>query len=194
MQPYYDLASMGIARDVDPGNLPATQYMDVSRIIFQEGSNVAEDLSLGYKDTNTYCVAPVINNGTKVSSYDFWVVGINCCDPVPPARFWCGSADLADPMAHAGLRWMPSAQSHFFGLAVEQAEAEYGYHASHPMFLTWTTDPLADVESMKSTGIQFVVKCAVAQFVVQAILVASLLAMHAPAGLELPGSMKLSLS
>jgi len=186
MQPYYNMISMGMASNVDPADIPATQYMDASRIIFKEGSNVSEKLSLGYKDTNTYCVAPIIGNssGTNLHSYDFWAVGINCCHPIQPAAFWCSRADLSDPLTHAGLRWMSSAQIPYFRLAIEQAEAEYGYRASNPMLLTWTTDPDADVEALRVAGIAFVVKCSVVYAIIQALLIAGFMTIHVPTGLR----------
>lgn len=194
MLPYYDLASMGIARDVDPGHAGAKQYLDVSRIIFQEGVRVAEEYSLGYKDTTTYCVAPIVGKGglnsTGVMSYDYWAVGIDCCEPVPPARFWCGNADLTDPLAHAGVRWMFQTQDEYFRLAIEQAEAEYGYRARSPMLLTWTEDPIEDVEALRRSGIHFVVSWALLHAVAQVCLVVSVLVKHTSLRGHLLGSVK----
>merc|ERR1719291_811355 len=128
--------------DVDPRDGPAAQYLDVGRIVFKDGSRIAEELSLGYKDGDTYCAAPIVANSSSkpLASYDFWAVGINCCSPVPPISFWCGQAEPGDTRARGGLRWMGgAAQRHNFGLAIEQAEAEYGYAAGkNPMLLTWT--------------------------------------------------------
>mmetsp|Transcript_56293 Transcript_56293/g.163250 ORF Transcript_56293/g.163250 Transcript_56293/m.163250 type:complete len:387 (-) Transcript_56293:223-1383(-) len=172
MDPYYKMAIMGTATGIDPADIPATKYMDVSRAVFQEGTHIAEDLSLGYKDSDVYCVAPIVSNSTmKPATYDFWAVGINCCSPIPPARFWCGTTETDDPLAHGGVRWMERSTQPYFKLAIEQAEAEYGYKSGKPLFFTWTKDPIADVESLHSAGVSFTITVAIVHLIMQAILV-----------------------
>jgi len=170
LKPYSVLSVMGSARDVDPADVPGAKYLDVSRISFQSGSRVAEELSLGYKDSDVYCVAPIVSNSTqKPSTYDFWAVGINCCSPMPPARFWCSRYDITDPYAHSGQRFMDDAVSSKFRLAIEQAEEEYRYSAgTPPMLFTWTKDAVADVEFLRKRGLALVWTVAVAHLIAQA--------------------------
>mmetsp|Transcript_113093 Transcript_113093/g.314817 ORF Transcript_113093/g.314817 Transcript_113093/m.314817 type:complete len:331 (+) Transcript_113093:140-1132(+) len=161
MRPYYDLTSMGLSQGVDPRDIPGDQYLDASRVIFKMGSHVEQDLALGYKDTHTYCVAPIAwGNGSNapMAAYDYWAAGVDCCVPVPPASFWCGS-DVFDPEARAALRWTSSQEIPKFRSAVEMAEAEYGIKASKPIFFSWTKDPVAETQQYRIAGVRFFHTC-----------------------------------
>mmetsp|Transcript_84933 Transcript_84933/g.273332 ORF Transcript_84933/g.273332 Transcript_84933/m.273332 type:complete len:330 (+) Transcript_84933:132-1121(+) len=194
MSPYYDLSGMGIAYNVSPGDLPGTRHLDASRVVFKEGSRVAEELSLGFKDGTTYCVAPIVagngTDGTKLASFDYWAVGINCCNPLPPATFWCGRSDLTNPAAHGAVRWMGDSARGFFQLAIQQAEAEYGYQAVNPILYTWTKDPVADVEDMRSAGMDFLMGLTVKFALLQAIFVIGVIFFLSPTGMQSLGQWK----
>jgi len=184
MRPYGSLADMSVAREVDPREGPGSRYLSDSQILFKEGAFVGEELSLGFKDTTTYCVAPiVIRNQTTgrsapMGSYDFWAVGTDCCSPIPPAKFWCGSA-AQDPRAFGGLRYM--GDRYFFDLAIQQAEAEYHYTTRQPILLTMTWDPVQDVQAMQDKGIHFIVSWTAVFLLYQAALVLAAIAGMIPA-------------
>jgi len=176
MRVYYDTTSMGLSRNVDPRDIPGNHYLDASRMIFKAGSYVQPALSMGFKDSDTYCVAPIVlgNASTsRMASYDYWAVGINCCVPSPPASFWCGG-HVDDTDAHAGLRWMSDAERPYFRLAIQQAEAEYGIRAQHPIFFDWTDDPVAHTEKFRTAGIRYFHACIWAHLVVQGACVVAL--------------------
>mmetsp|Transcript_71293 Transcript_71293/g.149035 ORF Transcript_71293/g.149035 Transcript_71293/m.149035 type:complete len:357 (+) Transcript_71293:88-1158(+) len=181
MAPHYDLTSKGIAEDVVPGKYPTSRYLDSSRFVFQDGTRIAEELSLGYKDGDTYCVAPVVSNSTgalKAKTFDYFAVGINCCQPLPPAKFWCGKADLTDPSAHSALRWTGSQD--MFALAIQQAEAEYGYAAHDAVLLTWTKDAVGEVEGLREKGLRFLLKWSLRFAGVQAVVILCFLCLWVP--------------
>lgn len=155
MQKYYDLSSMGLSRDVDPIAVSGNTILDSSRVFFKKGSSIVQDRAMGYKDGSTYCVAPIAlgnQSATPAAVYSYWAVGIDCCTPMPPSAFWCGS-DVFDPAASAALRW-PS-DSTYFKRAIEMAEAEYGVKASSPLFFTWNKDPQAETLKYFNEGIHF---------------------------------------
>ena len=53
--------------------------MDVAALEFTKGTDVNESLTMGYKDGQLYCVAPIVTPGPKdvppPAFYEFWAVG-----------------------------------------------------------------------------------------------------------------------
>merc|ERR1719352_1166452 len=82
-------------------------------------------------------------------TYDFWAVGTDCCSEVA-ADFRCG--EYSNGRARAGLRLMDSATLPYYRLAVNQATAQFGVHATTPLFFTWTQDPLNDIQKLMDAG------------------------------------------
>lgn len=162
VDPYLDMSSLAIAKNVDPRDDGGKRYADSSRLLFKEGSRVAQDMALGFKDSDTYCVAPVVFSDNKtaapmaMATYDFWAVGINCCVPMSPSQFWCGDY-VSTPTARGGLRYMGDAGK--FRLALQMAEEEYKIKAIDPIFFTWTQDPVEQVEALYLTGTKFFRTC-----------------------------------
>jgi len=158
VDPYLDMSSLAVARNVDPRDSGGKRYADSSRLVFKEGAYVDQDMALGFKDGDTYCVAPVVYSQNKSSqpvpmgSYDFWAVGINCCVAMPPSKFWCGDY-VGDPGAHGGLRYMDDSAK--FRLALQMAEEEYKIKSIAPIFFTWTKHPIEQVESLYDAGSSF---------------------------------------
>lgn len=129
---------LNIISDVDPLSMPSKAFLDAGAIVFLPGTKVNQSMSLGYKDWSTYCVAPVTRTGLVPASYNFWAVGLDCCNPFG-GSFWCGESN--NPRAHAGWRLMESDKHVGYKLAVRMAEAEYGIVAMEPMFFRWGEDP-----------------------------------------------------
>jgi len=152
VRPYYDVTALNVAKNVDPIAATGAGYLDVGSVYFADGTQVREDLSLGFKDGDTYCVAPVGSESQpNATKFTFWAVGLNCCIPSPPAKFWCGMATNYYKV-YAGLRWMGDWDK--FKLGIQQAGAEYGISAESPVLLTWTRDPKADTDAMRYSGVE----------------------------------------
>uniref|UniRef100_A0A7S4Q2Z8 Transmembrane protein n=1 Tax=Alexandrium monilatum TaxID=311494 RepID=A0A7S4Q2Z8_9DINO len=153
MRKYYDLSSMGLSREVDPRDVSGNRILDSSRVYFLPGSRIQQDLAIGYKDFSVYCVAPIVAGnatGAPATSFSYWAVGVDCCTPMPPSAFWCGS-DVFDPKAHAALRYPGDSTN--FRHAIEMAEAEYGIKASSPLFFSWLKDPEGETRSYLAAGV-----------------------------------------
>lgn len=149
MTSYYDYTGLSFPRGIDPRDIPGTHYLDSGGIYFAEGARVNQSLALGFKDGSTYCVAPITMGGTKVASYDFWAVGVDCCVPLPPARFWCGAPPSGGKMA--GLRFTgDEEEKNKYKLAIQQAMAEYHIMAKDPLLFTMTHDPLEELEAVRT--------------------------------------------
>jgi len=145
--PYYDMISMATYIEVDPLEGRSGALMqDAGRVLFTLNSRVDRSKGIAFKNTDLYCAAPVVaerphgQHRGQVVSYDFWAVGMNCCDN-SGSNFTCG--EVADEKAYAALRVMDASQNGYYRLAVQQAEAAYGIKVSHPLFFTWMRDPWA---------------------------------------------------
>merc|ERR1719401_3051346 len=94
---------------------------------------------MGFKDKNMYCVAPIVTGSAIPATYDFWVVGKNCCSPPPVPgvgrSYHCGAFN--QPKTTAATRLVDNQARPFYRMAVQQAEARYNIRANHPLFFTW---------------------------------------------------------
>lgn len=158
MQPFYDVSNLNSYPAVDPSQVKGQQLMDAGRMVFKPGSQLDLRYSMGFRNVDRYCVAPIaISNSTKgelppMANYDFWAVGLNCCSGESP-DFHCG--EFSNPHAHSGLRLMRDQLRPFFRLAVQQAEAAYNIKAMHPIFLYWLQDPLLEMMAYQEEGYKY---------------------------------------
>jgi len=174
MQPFYDVLNLNSYPSVDPSRMRGQQLMDAGRMVFNADAKLDLSRSMGFKNLDLYCVAPVtIGNANSshlpLATYDFWAVGINCCSG-NQADFHCG--EFNNPRAHAGLRLMRDEQRPFFRLAVQQAEAAYNIRAQHPLFLYWMQDPIAEVSAYQDDGFRYYLLGMFSFFALQLFLVA----------------------
>mmetsp|Transcript_58473 Transcript_58473/g.128198 ORF Transcript_58473/g.128198 Transcript_58473/m.128198 type:complete len:299 (+) Transcript_58473:117-1013(+) len=151
MQPFYDIEKLNTYPNVNPGIDRGGQRMDAGRIYFSVGTKLNTSLAMGFKNFDTFCVAPIVNVGVpEPSTYDFWAVGLNCCSV---GAFRC--PESRNPNVRAGLRLMRDDQRMFFRLAVQQAESEYGIRSAHPLFFYWLQDPVAEVNKYRDLGFRY---------------------------------------
>eukprot|EP00421_Protoceratium_reticulatum_P022666 CAMPEP_0168397532 /NCGR_PEP_ID=MMETSP0228-20121227/21114_1 /TAXON_ID=133427 /ORGANISM="Protoceratium reticulatum, Strain CCCM 535 (=CCMP 1889)" /LENGTH=297 /DNA_ID=CAMNT_0008411011 /DNA_START=92 /DNA_END=982 /DNA_ORIENTATION=+ len=144
--PFLELQNLSVHPAVDPAMMTGRQLMDVGRVTFTPGSKLDLTHSIGFKNVDRYCVAPVVPPSGVPDSYDFWAIGLNCCSG-NANDFHCGEYD--SQAARSGLRLMRADQRSYYRLAVQQAEATYGLRASHPLFFYWMQDPDAELQSYR---------------------------------------------
>jgi len=150
MEPYYQLSAMKTYESVDPAATHGQQLMDAGKVIFAPGSKLDLSRSMGFRNIDVFCVAPITMSDSEATRLDFWAVGLNCCTG-GEADFRCGEYNGE---AHAGVRVMRAEQRAFYELAVQQAEAAYKLKAVHPLFFLWMKDPVAEVDANIFEGVK----------------------------------------
>jgi len=156
LRPFYDIDGLNTYPQVDPSKFRGSQLMDAGRIVFTKDARLDVRRSMGFKNQDTYCVAPITVGNENVTfktlpSYDFWAVGLNCCGD--KGDFRCG--EYNNPNAHAGLRLMRDDQRDFFRLAVQQAESAFNIKSVHPVFVHFMQDPVAEALSYQEEGLRY---------------------------------------
>lgn len=168
LKPYYDLESLGVYPAVDPFRERGQAFMDSGRMYFTSGSRLDLKKTIAFKNDDIYCVAPIINGDVQPDSYDFWAVGVNCCNSTT-SNFYCG--EFKNPHARAGTRLMREDQRPFFRLAVQQAEAAYTINSTHPLFFIWVQDPIVEMNSYRDDGYKYFMLGMIVHFLVNTFLV-----------------------
>jgi hypothetical protein len=169
MKPYYDITNLNVYPSVDPAKFTGNQLMDAGMIQFTKGSSINIEKSMGFKNDDIYCVAPIIGTNSTPSNYDFWAVGLNCCSGHVP-DFKCG--EYTNPSATWGLRLMDDRRRDMFRLAVKEAEATFDLKAPHPVFLYWLADPMAEVNAYQDDGFKYFTQSVFGFAAIQLFLVA----------------------
>lgn len=162
MRKSYTLASeLKFYKEVNVGETKGQQLMDAGLVTFSKDTGLDTSKSMGFRDGDTYCVAPITNGDANLLVYDFWAIGINCCSSIKP-DFRCGKYD--DPKAHGGLRLVGAEERPHYKLAVEAAEAAYGIRSAHPLFFEWVKDPVDELAKLRMNGYQLFIFCLMVHF------------------------------
>jgi len=164
MKPFYDVRQLNNYPAVDPAKYGGQQLMDAGMIEFTPGTKLLPQKSMGFKDGDVYCVAPIVSGSTNQSTYDFWAVGVNCCSGRVP-DFECGEYSNLHSMK--GLRLMDQEKREMFRLVVTKAEAEFNLKVSHPIFLYWLSDPESEVRAYQDDGWKYFVTVSFSFFCIQ---------------------------
>jgi len=177
---YYSTTTLNQYRDVNPSRgpgqqfTPGQQFMDAGLVYFSENATLDLSRSMGFRDQDTYCVAPITVKDAGVvlplEVYDFWAVGLNCCSGHAP-DFHCG--EYSNPKAKAGLRLMTDSLRPYYRLAVQQAEAAYDIHAGHPIFFEWLQDPTSEINAYEDAATKYLLVGILGYLAFQLVLVAA---------------------
>mmetsp|Transcript_82736 Transcript_82736/g.210483 ORF Transcript_82736/g.210483 Transcript_82736/m.210483 type:complete len:343 (-) Transcript_82736:72-1100(-) len=148
-RPYYAIQDLKVVHQMDAGRELGQNLMDAGIIYFAANNKLDFMKSWHFKQGTVYCVAPVTTNGTVplTESYDFWAVGQDCCS-TSTSDFRCGP-DWSSVKTRSGIRVLDAEALTNYRLAVQQAEALYGIVSAHPIFFTWSQNPLAEVNSWR---------------------------------------------
>jgi len=158
MQPYYDLKGLGTYEGVDPLKMRGQELMDAGQVTFAAGTHLDLTRSVGFRNQDTFCVAPITSSivagsSSPPASYDFWAVGKNCCSG-NIADYHCGK--YGSKRAHAGVRMVRDDDRAFYRLAVQQAQSAFNIKAVHPLFFHWVEEPNGEIEGDRLNGYRFV--------------------------------------
>jgi len=152
-------------------NVVATQdpgaMQDAGSITFRSDSFVDVSRSLGHKDGDVFCVAPVLNHeiaagkpapGQSLITIKYWAVGLNCCSQ--RGSFDCGPGGgqpgglVVKEMSPFATPLVPK-----YRTAVSQAAATFGVLAPADLLLVeWGTDKGARATELHDQGVQFFVR------------------------------------
>lgn len=168
IEPFHDTQNLATYNSVDPRVFKGQQFMDMGKATFSAGTHLDISKSLGFRNGDVYCVAPIVSGNTTMPRYDFWAVGVNCCSG-HVADFACG--EYNNPRARSGLRLMRDDIRAYFRLAVQEAEAAYHITTVHPVFMQWMQDPQAEIDAFSETGFKTYIKFVQSYFFVQLMLV-----------------------
>lgn len=172
MEPFYDIRALNSYVGVDPTRMRGQELMDAGRVVFVRGTHLDITKSMGFKNMQTFCVAPITGGGdrnTPLASYDFWAVGKDCCSGALEADFHCG--DYSNPQARGGVRAMRDEERAYYRLAVQQAQSAYAIKAIHPLFFHWVQDPTDSMYGTQQDAFKALLVAMFAYFGFQLLLV-----------------------
>jgi len=133
---YWFLRDSNAYANVLPSELAAA-YADAGKIVFADGSRIDVNRALGYRDTATFCVAPVVDDLVEPAAIQYWAVGKDCCS----ARGSFDCDDAWNAKAHSGIK-VDDEVAAGFAEALRMAEVAYSItSAEKPLLVRWVADP-----------------------------------------------------
>jgi len=173
---FYDYQTLNSYSAINPAHETGQMVMDSGRIYFAADVHLDIKKTAGFKHGDVYCVVPITHwdahklADDKLPTYDFWAVGVNCCEG--PRKFHCGQ-DSNNWRARSALSNLDEDLRPFFRLAVQQAEAAYGIKADHPVFFNWSQDPLKEIHMYQHRAIRYFFVGSFVFFIVNFVMVMS---------------------
>lgn len=161
MHPYYSYRDFEAYADVSPARTRSQQFMDAASVAFSNDTTLDLAKSMGFRNIDTYCVAPITMQGAQLDSYDFWAVGLDCCTS-SRNDFRCGNA-YRQP-GQQGLRLLKDDDRPFYRLAIEQARAAYQIKVTHPLMFYWVQDAEAEIFYFRDMGYRYFMIGMIAHF------------------------------
>lgn len=165
---------------INPEITSGVRLMDAGIVQFDVSAGVDRSRTACLKNGATYCIAPMVKNGTVPVSteakpfddtvYDLFVVGVDCCGC--PGEFRCGDWNV--PGAAGGLRVLSEDAVKLYTLASQNWATSYEKKTENPVFFELTSDPIRSYKGMASRGFRVVV-LALMLFPAVTVLVAMLL-------------------
>lgn len=142
-----------VAPRVNPG-----AHRDAGIIGFAAGSYVDSDHSIGIRNGDLYCVAPIMHADSKSYS-GFWAAGLNCCKV--RGNFQCG--DISNSQVRGGLVVLDedsfgAEEIPEYTKAAEQASLQFSIGMpAQPIFVKWSSDVNLDKDQYYHSSLQFLV-------------------------------------
>mmetsp|Transcript_42319 Transcript_42319/g.78825 ORF Transcript_42319/g.78825 Transcript_42319/m.78825 type:complete len:396 (-) Transcript_42319:64-1251(-) len=153
---YSEVSLLKAYRGIDPSVVPGSQIQDAGAVDFVSSAGVdSEHAGCFMNAGTTYCVAPIVTNGTvqhsiggapRFGSFDYFAVGVDCCS-CPDIDFRCGA--WKHPLAEGGIRSTDLEARPFFRLAVDSWASTYRKTSSHPLFFEWVESPVAHWKNLR---------------------------------------------
>lgn len=179
---------------VDVATTSGESMMDAAQVRFAPMTEVALDKASGFRNRDTYCVAPLQRRlytgematmeGSHKQNFDFWVVGLNCCTAHKKNSFNCGmravNTTTVDENGNVqevknvqgGLRMLRDQDRAYYRLAISQAEAEFGIKVNHPLMFYWVTEDVkGHLNSVREGGMKWYAICVIVHFMFQVLCV-----------------------
>lgn len=158
---YWTVQKLESRQNVLPSE-PAGAYANAGGLIFADEARVDPSKSVGFKDINVFCVAPVASDA-PMDTVQFWAAGVDCCGA--RGSFVCD--DAWNPKAHGGLviRNGSFSVAHEdiysqYMKAVKLAEVTYSIaSAKEPIFVRWVEDPNKVELNMWRAGLGVLLAC-----------------------------------
>mmetsp|Transcript_22181 Transcript_22181/g.55924 ORF Transcript_22181/g.55924 Transcript_22181/m.55924 type:complete len:337 (-) Transcript_22181:91-1101(-) len=171
-QHYFDIEYGHLHNGVLPTN-SGFVYKDAAVVRFSADSRLDNTRVVAMqKDGHRYCVAPVISSTgtvTEGKSYNFWAVGLDCCNE-QTREFSCGSGKLkktisADQVEATKIGILATyegdatVERRLFLNAVRMANARFALPSFSRndaiILLNWSVDPFQDKDDFRSGGLLF---------------------------------------
>jgi len=174
---------------------PGAAYQDGGRFHFARTSAVDYNRVVGFKNRDSYCVAPVVDAGAaQTRKVTFWAVGVNCCSF--RGDFKCGDAGNDSGMVKGAARAPPDGVlfrpwEAGYANAIRQAASIYDLEVDEEaILLSWVDDPGASSRALIFCSLG-VVLLGAALFALVSLVTLALTAVSDASGMQMPRSARL---